>query len=63
MIVALCQLNIVWEDKKANHERTRKLVAAAKLPKGALLVLPEMFSTGFSRIQFQHCGNGGGLRA
>jgi omega-amidase len=48
MIVACCQLNIVWEDKKANHERTRKLVAEAKLPKGSLLVLPEMFSTGFS---------------
>lgn len=48
MIVACCQTDIVWEDKKANHERVRKLVASAKLPPGALLLLPEMFSTGFS---------------
>jgi predicted amidohydrolase len=48
MDVAGVQLDIAWEDKKANHSKVRALVAAAKLPKGALLVLPEMFATGFS---------------
>jgi predicted amidohydrolase len=48
MHVAGIQLDIAWEDKKANHEKVRALVAAAKLPKGALAVMPEMFATGFS---------------
>ena len=48
MYVAGVQLDIVWENKRANHEKVRALVAAAKLPKGALLALPEMFATGFS---------------
>jgi omega-amidase len=48
MYVAGVQLDIVWEDKQANHEKVRALVAAAKLPEGALLALPEMFATGFS---------------
>ena len=48
MHVAGVQLDIAWEDKAANHARVRDLVAAAKLPKGSLVVLPEMFATGFS---------------
>jgi len=48
MHVAGVQLDIAWEDKAANHARVRDLVAAAKPPKGALVVLPEMFATGFS---------------
>jgi len=48
MYVAGLQLDIVWEDKKANHAKVRDLVGAANLPKGALLALPEMFATGFS---------------
>ena len=48
MYVAGVQLDIAWEDKVANHAKVRGLVAAAKLPKGALVVLPEMFATGFS---------------
>lgn len=42
------QLDIVWEDKAANFAKVRELAAAAKPDPGALLVLPEMFSTGFS---------------
>ncbi len=42
------QLDIVWEDKAANFAKVRELAAAAKPEPGALLVLPEMFSTGFS---------------
>jgi predicted amidohydrolase len=48
MHVAGVQLDIVWEDKSANYDKVRGLVAAAKLPGGALVVLPEMFATGFS---------------
>jgi predicted amidohydrolase len=48
MYVAGVQLDIAWEDKKTNFSRVRSLVAAANLPKGTLLALPEMFATGFS---------------
>ena len=48
MYVAGVQLDIAWEDKAANHAKVRALVGAAKLPKGALVALPEMFATGFS---------------
>ncbi len=48
MLVACCQLDIAWEDKRKNHARVSALLDAAPLPPGSLLVLPEMFSTGFS---------------
>ena len=48
MYVAGVQLDIVWEDKEANHDKVRKLIGAAHLPKGAFVALPEMFATGFS---------------
>lgn len=48
MQVALVQLDIAWEDKKANHAKVRALLEKSKPPRGALVVLPEMFSTGFS---------------
>jgi len=48
MYVAGVQLDIVWENKAANHDKVRALLGAAKLPKGALVALPEMFATGFS---------------
>ena len=42
------QTDIRWEDKPANHEHVRELLAAAAPPPGALAVLPEMCMTGFS---------------
>ncbi len=48
MHVAGVQLDIAWEDKKSNFANARALVAAARLPKGALVALPEMFATGFT---------------
>jgi len=48
MNVLLCQSNIVWEDREANFERVRELITAEDVPAGSLVVLPEMFSTGFS---------------
>jgi predicted amidohydrolase len=42
------QLDSVWEDKAASHEKARRLIEAAKPQAGSLVVLPEMFATGFS---------------
>jgi predicted amidohydrolase len=47
MNVALLQTDIIWEDRRANLKRVEKLID--KLPSSVeLLVLPEMFDTGFS---------------
>lgn len=48
MNVVLCQINIVWEDREANFDRVRELLAGVDIPAGSLVLLPEMFSTGFS---------------
>lgn len=42
------QLNSVWEDKPANHRRVRELLSTESIDRGSLIVLPEMFDTGFS---------------
>ncbi|MBI1387027.1 MAG: carbon-nitrogen family hydrolase [bacterium] len=42
------QLNIQWEDKPANFKRVDALLDAQSIGPGGLIVLPEMFSTGFS---------------
>lgn len=44
----LVQFDPVWEDRAANHVRVRELVAQAAPQAGSLVILPEMFSTGFS---------------
>jgi len=48
MHVACCQFDIVWEDKPANYAKVEASIAKAALPPGTLLLLPEMFATGFS---------------
>ena len=48
MNIAAVQLDIVWEDKPANFSRVRSLLAEARPAPGSLIVLPEMFATGFS---------------
>ncbi len=48
MRVAALQSDIVWEDPEANFERLRPWVAAAAGAGARLLVLPEMYSHGFS---------------
>ena len=42
------QIDIVWEDKAVNFANVAARVAAARPVRGGLLVLPEMFATGFS---------------
>ncbi len=49
MRVTCVQYDIVWHDKPANFAKVRSLLAAADgCQPGGLIVLPEMFSTGFS---------------
>ena len=46
--VCAVQLDIVWEDKAANHQKVRQLLEHTPPAPGSLVVLPEMFATGFS---------------
>jgi omega-amidase len=48
MHVICLQLDIVWHDKPANHDKVARLLAAVDPAEGSLVVLPEMFATGFS---------------
>jgi predicted amidohydrolase len=48
MKIVCCQLDIVWEDKAANCQRAASLLRAAELPANTLVVLPELFASGFS---------------
>jgi omega-amidase len=41
-------MDIVWEDKQANYDKAERLIARAGPGRGDLLLLPEMFDTGFS---------------
>ncbi len=42
------QYDIAWEDRRANFARVRELLARPGITPGALVVLPEMFATGFT---------------
>jgi predicted amidohydrolase len=46
--VILVQLDSAWEDPPANFAKVERLLAGTSIPAGAFIVLPEMFSTGFS---------------
>jgi predicted amidohydrolase len=46
--VAGLQLDVAWEDRAANFEKARRLAFRARDEGAGLLVLPEMFATGFS---------------
>jgi omega-amidase len=48
MHITCCQLNIAWQDKPRNFARVRELLGEAHLPAQSLVLLPEMFATGFS---------------
>ena len=48
MKLAAIQHDIVWEDPETNHERLRPMVEAAAAGGARLVVLTEMFATGFS---------------
>ena len=42
------QLDIIWEDKAANLNKVRRLLSATNPKPDTLVVLPEMFATGFT---------------
>ena len=42
------QLDIAWEDKDQNFDRVQALLETSEIAAGSLIVLPEMFATGFS---------------
>jgi len=44
----LVQLDIRWEDRSANYAAVDRLVATTDISKGDLVILPEMFDSGFS---------------
>lgn len=48
MKVHLVQMDIAWEDKAANYRTVERLVSGTDVRAGDLVVLPEMFDTGFS---------------
>lgn len=48
MQVVALQYDIAWEDKRVNFGKVRGLLAKAAPEREALVVLPEMFATGFS---------------
>ena len=47
LTITLIQTNLHWEDKMANLEMLEKKIATIK-DRTDIIVLPEMFSTGFS---------------
>jgi len=46
--IALIQMDIDWHDRDANQASARKLAGRARDDGARVIVLPEMFSTGFS---------------
>jgi predicted amidohydrolase len=42
------QIDIAWENKTANFDKVLRFLDQSSLEKGDLVVLPEMFATGFS---------------
>ncbi|MDX1952062.1 MAG: carbon-nitrogen family hydrolase [Verrucomicrobiota bacterium] len=48
MKVVCCQINIDWEDRQSNFARVRALIDKLRPSRNSLLILPEMFSSGFS---------------
>ncbi len=48
MKIYCCQHDIAWENMLANFAKVRALLAAAKPEPGSLVLLPELFATGFT---------------
>jgi predicted amidohydrolase len=55
----LVQSDIAWEDKGENFRRVAAMLDGARVERGDLVVLPEMFDTGFSfNLDRTHDGDG-----
>lgn len=48
MKIALCQMDIIWEDKKENYKKAEMFIKKAACKGVSLICFPEMSFTGFS---------------
>jgi len=48
MLIVACQFDILWENRQGNLQKVKELLSSQPVPQGSLIVLPEMFSSGFS---------------
>lgn len=48
MQIVCCQFDLAWENPADNHRRAEETLARAAIEPNALVLLPEMFATGFS---------------
>ncbi|MEC7906742.1 MAG: nitrilase-related carbon-nitrogen hydrolase [Verrucomicrobiota bacterium] len=48
MQLIACQYDIQWEDREANFNAIRQLLSSIQIRARALIIFPEMFSSGFS---------------
>lgn len=48
MQIAAVQFDVAWESRQANFRRVRELIDAADVQPGGLIVLCEMFATGYT---------------
>ena len=48
MNVVALQYDISWENREDNFDTVRRLLTGSAVSPGSLIVLPEMFATGFS---------------
>ncbi|MEO1716061.1 MAG: nitrilase-related carbon-nitrogen hydrolase [Planctomycetota bacterium] len=55
----LFQLDLVWEDREANFRLVDRAVDSAEIDAGDLIVLPELFDSGFS-LNVPHTADGDG---
>ncbi len=58
MHIVACQIDIAWEDRYANHLYIQSLLESQAIPAGSLIVLPEMFASGFSMDVQAICDSG-----
>lgn len=60
LIVYAAQTNIKWKAKDENLEKIRQILSSIKPEPGAIIVLPEMFNTGFCMDVEEICEEPGG---
>lgn len=48
MHIFLLQFDILWENRPHNFATVRRLLESRDIPAGSLIILPELFATGFS---------------
>ncbi len=62
MHIVACQLDIVWENPDANRDRVLTALSNNPIPARSLIVLPEMFQSGFTMNVDKACDADGSCR-